>query len=86
MNTFKKIDFTLIICYLLLVGSGWTNIYSVTSGPDDSVFLWGLNTFAFKQLLWIVISIGVGIIILITRFQFLTYWGMLFMLLVLYCS
>ena len=59
----KTIDWTLVICYLLLVVIGWANIYaSVHSSEPASIFDFG--TRSGKQFVWIITALVIGSIIL----------------------
>ncbi len=59
---FGHIDWVLVIIYLLLVGIGWAVVYSVDSTNFGDLGLTFKST-AGKQLLWIAVSLGIGVII-----------------------
>ena len=64
-HTYRNLDWTLIICYLILVFFGWLNIFSVLHGDKTSL----LGIFDFTQkygmhLVWIVISLVVAALII----------------------
>ncbi len=64
-HTYRNLDWTLIICYLILVFFGWLNIFSVLHGDKTSI----LGIFDFTQkygmhLVWIIISLTVAFLII----------------------
>ncbi|MEX1002440.1 MAG: rod shape-determining protein RodA [Crocinitomicaceae bacterium] len=70
------IDWTLIIIYLLIVTLGVSNIYSATYNPEHPG-LFDLKTEHGKQIIWIGISIFLGLIILFLEGSFIrksSYW------------
>lgn len=60
MHRSQKIDWWIVILYLLLVGIGWMNIYSASLG-DGNGGLFDMTQMYAKQLVWI----GMGIVIII---------------------
>ncbi len=63
-NIFKKIDWVLVICYLLLVFFGLLNI-TASCYSDDGVYdIFDFSTKYGKQLIWIGISILMAFIII----------------------
>lgn len=59
----KSIDWSLVICYLMLILIGWVNIYaSIHSTEPSSIFDW--NCRSGKQAVWIGTSIILAGIIL----------------------
>ncbi len=82
----KAIDWTLVVCYLLLVLIGWINIYaSVHSAEPTSIF--DLSVRSGKQFIWIVTSLGLAAIILWVinprYYEGLSLWIYIFMLILL---
>ncbi len=61
--TYGKIDWVMIICYLLLVCFGWLNIYA-SSVTGDDLGSFTLASRAGNQLIWIGISLLVAVLIL----------------------
>lgn len=61
----RYIDKTLLFLYLLIVGIGLLNLYSISINNP-----WGINSPFFKQLLWFVISVSIGIGILFLKVRF----------------
>ena len=60
---FSTIDWVLILLYLFLVIVGWVNIYSsVQSAEPTSIF--DFSARSGKQFIWILSSLGIGILIL----------------------
>ena len=64
-NFRSTVDWWLVGLYLLLVISGWLNIYASEYDPENarSIFSWSMRS--GKQLLWIATSIGLGALILL---------------------
>ncbi len=60
----QTIDWKIIICYLLLVLIGWVSIYAAGHSAEGSLSILDLQTRAGKQLVWIGISLAVGLVIL----------------------
>ncbi len=59
----KTIDWTLVVCYLILVLVGWANIYaSVHSSEPASIFDFSCRS--GKQFVWIMTSIVIAAVIL----------------------
>lgn len=59
----QSIDWSLIVCYLLLVVIGWVNIYaSVHSADSASILDFGLRS--GKQFVWILTALGLAGLIL----------------------
>ncbi|MBO8465758.1 MAG: rod shape-determining protein RodA [Bacteroidetes bacterium] len=73
----RKADIWLIVCYLVLVIIGWTNIYaSIHSDLGGSMFDFGSR--AGKQFIWIMVSFSVGAAILIINskiYEVLSFWA-----------
>ncbi len=61
MDKDSKIDWVILLLYFVLLVIGWLNLYA-TDYNEKNFILFGSN--AGKQLVWIVISISIGIIIL----------------------
>jgi rod shape determining protein RodA len=49
----SRIDWVLIIIFLLLVTAGWLNIFAVVYSPDSQKPIWDLDLRSGKQMLWI---------------------------------
>ena len=59
----KTIDWSLVICWLVLILIGWANIYaSVHSSEPSSIFDW--TSRSGKQFVWMVTSLGIAVLIL----------------------
>ncbi|MBR2297878.1 MAG: rod shape-determining protein RodA [Bacteroidales bacterium] len=76
-NIYRKIDWLMVICYLLLIIFGWLNIYA-SSYSDESASIFSLDQRSGMQLLWIGVSFAVICLILFVinpRFYFsFTWW------------
>ena len=59
----KSVDWWLIVCYLMLIFFGWINIYSADVGTD-TVSIFSLSIRSGKQFIWMMVSLGVGALIL----------------------
>lgn len=80
-NIYKKIDWVIVLCYLLLVLFGWLNIYaSVYSQESSSIF--SLDQRSGMQMVWIGISlVAILMIIFVIGPRFFvgfTWWLYLF--------
>ncbi|MDD2345515.1 MAG: rod shape-determining protein RodA [Bacteroidales bacterium] len=63
-SMFANIDWILVAIYFLLVFVGWINIYAATYTPtSESIF--DLDRNSGRQFLWILISMGVALIIIL---------------------
>ena len=62
-NIYRKIDWLMVICYLLLIIFGWLNIYA-SSYSDESASIFSLDQRSGMQLLWIGVSFAVICLIL----------------------
>lgn len=60
----QTVDWKIIVCYLLLVFIGWISIYAAGHSAEGSLSILDLHTRAGKQLVWIGISLVVGLVIL----------------------
>ena len=59
----KTIDWSLVICWLVLILIGWANIYaSVHSSEPSSIFDW--TSRSGKQFVWMATSLGIAVLIL----------------------
>jgi rod shape determining protein RodA len=68
-NVFNNLDWTLVIIYLVLVLMGWLNIYAAVYNEDHkSIF--DLSQSYGKQMLWIITSLFIGLVILLTDARF----------------
>lgn len=68
LSAFKAIDWLTIVLYLLLVGFGAVSIYAA-SYDFDNASLFDLNEFSGKQILWIGLSLILGLIIMLTDYR-----------------
>jgi rod shape determining protein RodA len=62
-NIYKKIDWVMVICYLLLIVFGWLNIYA-SSYDGESANIFSLGQRSGMQMLWIGITFIVIALIL----------------------
>lgn len=72
----SDVDWTLVILYFVIVIFGVSNIYSAVYDPEDSG-LFSLSTEHGKQIMWIGISVFLGIIIMILEGSLIrkaSYW------------
>ena len=70
------VDWTLVIIYFLIVGLSVSNIYSATFNPEKPG-LFNLDTEHGKQIMWIGVSVFLGIIIMFLDGSFIrksSYW------------
>lgn len=73
----SKIDWVVILLYLVLVTMGWINIYSaVSNGSEDFVFSFGYKY--GRQLIWILVSVLTAFFILIFDSKFFVSFGYVF--------
>lgn len=86
-NIFNNIDWPLVILYLVLVTMGWLNIYAaVFNEAYDNIF--DLSQSYGKQVIWILSSLFLALIILLTTprffstFAYLIYGSMIVLLIV----
>ena len=68
ISVFKEIDWVTIILYLFLVIMGAISIYAA-SYDFDNASLFDIKEFSGKQILWIVVSMILGIAILIVDYR-----------------
>lgn len=87
---YKNIDFFIILIYILLIFWGWININSTVIDDFEGGSFFKQST-SNKQFIWIFISIILGLVIIMTKFQFfdvLSYviyiFGILLLVLVLF--
>ena len=70
-NLINRIDWSVVLLYLLLVGMGWLNIFAVVydaQDPDQSIFDLSINS--GRQLIWIATSVVLFVVIMLTDFRF----------------
>ncbi|MCK9301374.1 MAG: rod shape-determining protein RodA [Bacteroidales bacterium] len=72
LSLWKAVDIQSLFIYLLLITVGWLTIYSA-SYNFDSVAIFDLSSTSGKQLIWIAVSVLVGISILIIDARFYYY-------------
>ena len=66
---FRYVDRTLVILYLTLILMGWISIYAAVYNNEHASIL-DLSQSYGKQLLWIVTSLGLGLMIMLTDSKF----------------
>jgi len=76
-NIAKNIDWITIILYLMLVFIGWTNIFASVYNEEHSKIT-DFSQLYGKQLIWIITSLIIGIIILLTDSRFYSLFAYLF--------
>lgn len=85
-NIYRKIDWVMVGCYLLLILFGWVNIYA-SSYEVESANIFSLQQRSGMQMLWIgITSIAIVLILFVInpRFYFsFTWWFYLFVALLL---
>lgn len=84
-NILANVDWTIIVVYFILVILGITNIYSSVFNPENPN-LFSLKTEHGKQIMWVGISVFLGIIILFLESNFIrkyAYWAYGFTILLL---
>ena len=85
-NIYRKIDWVMVGCYLLLILFGWVNIYA-SSYEVESANIFSLQQRSGMQMLWIgITSIAIILILFVInpRFYFsFTWWFYLFVALLL---
>lgn len=85
-NIYKKIDWIMVVCYLLLILFGWINIYA-SSYEVESASIFSLGQRSGMQMLWIgasFIAIAVIIFVINPRLYFsFTWWFYLIAILLL---
>lgn len=62
-SIYKKLDWWLILCYLLLVFIGWLNVYSAIFNDEHSFILDFTQRYGM-QFVWIITSLILGVIII----------------------
>ena len=89
MNRTFKIDWLVLLIYLLLVSFGITNIYSSTFDANQPE-LFNLNRSIGKQMIFFIVSLATGIFVLAApvkifeRFASVIYLGIILLLIGLY--
>lgn len=61
-HPYLKLDWTLIVCYLVLVVFGWLNIYSVLHGEGSNIF--DVTQKYGKHFIWICVSLVTAVVII----------------------
>ncbi len=78
-NISNRIDWLLVVIYIIMVGWGWLNILSVEYKPDEGIYNLDLSHNYGRQMFWILLSAGIAFLILIldarifTTFSFVIY-------------
>ncbi|WP_421874938.1 rod shape-determining protein RodA [Marinoscillum sp.] len=65
-----KIDWMVVLIYLVLVFSGWLNIYAADYDPDVNQGILSFSQSSGKQLIWIATSIILIVLIMMVDFRF----------------
>ncbi len=68
-NIFSNVDLTLIILYLVMVFLGWVNIYAAVYNEEYNSII-DISQSYGKQMIWIVSSLFLGLVILLTDARF----------------
>ena len=74
--SYRHIDWTIVLCYLLLIFFGWINIYA-SSYSEAASGIFDLSTKAGMQFLWIGVSLCVAtalIFVINPRWYMSTTW------------
>lgn len=66
----NRVDWIVILLYLILVFSGWLNIYAADYDPDAHTDIFNFSMSSGKQLIWIGTSLLMAAIILLVDFRF----------------
>lgn len=64
-NLFSKVDWVLVLLFILLVGFGWLNIFAASISDIEHFQVFDLSTKYGKQLIWISLSILIIFIIML---------------------
>ena len=86
-SVFSYVDWTTIVIYLLLVAAGAVSIYAA-SYDFDHASIFDFSEFSGKQIRWIGLSLGVGLVLLLIdvrvyeNYAYLIYVAILILLLV----
>lgn len=62
-ETFRHLDWTLIVIYLVMVAFGFISIYAASYDFDEAS-MFSYVEFSGKQLRWILLSLGLGMVLL----------------------
>jgi rod shape determining protein RodA len=68
-NILNDIDWKLVVLYLLLVIMGWINIYAAVYNEDHSS-IFDLSQSYGRQMIWIITSLFLGLVVLLTDARF----------------
>ncbi|GAB1404343.1 MAG: rod shape-determining protein RodA [Lentimicrobiaceae bacterium] len=68
-NIFNEIDWKLVVLYLLLVLMGWINIYAAVYNEDHRSII-DLSQSYGRQMIWIITSLFLGLVVLLTDARF----------------
>ncbi|HAH59681.1 MAG TPA: rod shape-determining protein RodA, partial [Bacteroidales bacterium] len=68
-NILNEIDWKLVALYLLLISMGWINIYAAVYNEDHSSII-DLSQSYGRQMIWIVTSLFLGLVVLLTDARF----------------
>lgn len=69
VNLWKKLDWTVIVIYLILVVAGWFSVCGASYDYGEKDFL-DFSTRAGKQFVWIICSFGLGFVLLMLEDSF----------------
>ena len=62
-TTYRRLDWILIGCYIVLAIFGWINIYAATFS-DEAESIFSITSRSGNQLMWIGVSVTAGILVL----------------------
>ena len=65
-----RIDWLVVAIYMILVISGWLNIYAAEYDPDQALSIFNINTSAGRQLIWVGTSLALVAVIMLLDFRF----------------
>lgn len=69
VNLWKKLDWTVIVIYLILVVAGWFSVCGASYDYGEKDFF-DFSTRAGKQFVWIICSFGLGFVLLMLEDSF----------------
>jgi len=71
-KSFSRIDWILVIVFLIMIGWGWLNIFSTEYNSEEGFRLLDFSRNYGKQMFWIIISIALAFFILLIDARFFT--------------
>ncbi len=87
-SSFVRIDWVLILIYIVMVGWGWLNIFSTEFVREEGFRFLDFSHNYGRQMFWILISAGLAFFILLidarffTTFSYVIYGSLIFILIV----